>query len=405
MFNELVVYTANASANANANPNTNANATQNTNANTNPNLIIFTVLLALLVATVIYEIIMLYTQIHLLKIHINKLEDKIQSNHTKLIDAHNDNTVGYLEYYKELEEKMQSEYDKWRDTVNEDTLVYLQGCSELEKKHKETQDKIDDMDHYISADIDDIYNRLYDNVDKIEDKIQTLYDDLFDNIHDSVCEKIYAKLKKAHNENVQILKEFTDDLEEKFILQTQIVKEMQERLDKMEEIQLLEEKKYKLQLQKVSQENLKLVQHSSVLFDKTKTMQTQINSISKDMDRIDDGYVAIGILKQTNQPYYIHKSKTELYDDQWMHTHVQYINMTKLTKTQIKKFNINMLFNMNIKITENDSEIKLHMDHMHIPQQKDTLRNAYKLLQEHSISILFPNDDFKNRILNIVNEA
>ena len=98
MFNELVVYTA--------------NATQNTNANTNPNLIIFTVLLALLVATVIYEIIMLYTQIHLLKIHINKLENKMQSNHTKLIDAHNNNTAGYLECYEELEEKMQSEYDK-----------------------------------------------------------------------------------------------------------------------------------------------------------------------------------------------------------------------------------------------------------------------------------------------------
>lgn len=260
---------------------------------------------------------------------------------------------------KGLEEKIKSNYSIMTNAHNDNTMVCKKSLEKLEEKLEE----------------------------KFQEKLQ---------------EK-YTKIKDAHNGNVQILTELSDELEEKVLENTQIIKEIQDQLKKIEEHQTNEEKKYKMQLQKVSQENIKSTQHISVLFDRTKTMQKHIDILFQEINKIDNDFIAIGVLNEQQQPFYVHKSnKTELHNDGWMHSNVNYLVLSKLIKTKVKKMDIYILFNVAFKIYDNDTYVKV--TDINIPAQLNALQKAHRFLKEQMIEIIMPNPNDTN-IIRILNGA
>lgn len=130
-----------------------------------------------------------------------------------------------------------------------------------------------------------------------------------------------------------------------------------------------------------------------------------IHQLQRSIQHMENQFVCLGVLHMGDpyyQPFYVEKNRTRLMNDGWLQGNVRYLILSQLVKTQIKEFDIHILFNVQFKIyaEEEKPHDKIDMD---VPLSVQSLLNACVFFKKNEIKIkLTGNADVDLRVKTIV---
>lgn len=114
-----------------------------------------------------------------------------------------------------------------------------------------------------------------------------------------------------------------------------------------------------------------------------------IHQLQQSITNIDNQFICVGVLNMGDphhQPFYIEKNCTYLRNDGWIQGNVRYLILSQLCKTQIKVFDVYMLFNVSFKIYAEEETPHSKID-MSVPSSTKSLLDACFFLKKKNIKI------------------